>query len=358
MHHLRYLILALATLAILSTSAVGQESQQVWTCVSEVGKVVVMDSVAFTMNLSFNLTMGEFPWAIAFTPDGGWAYIVCRDSNNVILVNTTSMEEETTIDVGDEPFTIDISANGVLAYVTNHADGTVTVIETNTGEIETTISVGSGPRDVTLSRDGKHAYVCLSGEDSIAVIDTDSMSIERKIAVGNNPWGVDVTTDDRRLYVSCHDEDLVYAIDLHSDKVVKKIEVNDGPRDVSVIPGVQRVYVPCIEAVAIIDSDQNYKIDASGIHGTGWQGAVRHDGAYIFVSTIDHEDQIVEVIDISRMEKIESIWLGEGNQYPRGIAIKPRFSTGKVSTSITCLGPKSVEFNSTIDIYGAISPPV
>jgi DNA-binding beta-propeller fold protein YncE len=139
---------------------------------------------------------------------------------------------------------------------------------------------------------------------------------------------------------------------------LKKIDVNDGPRGVSVIPDAQRVYVPCNEAVAIIDVEQNYKIDASGIHGVGWQGALRSDGAYIFVSTIDHEDMIIEVIDISRMEKIESIWLGEGNEYPRGIAIKPLLSSGRVSTSITCLGQENVELNTTIEISGSISPPL
>jgi YVTN family beta-propeller protein len=268
------------------------------------------------------------------------------------------MEEETAIDVGDDPFAIEISANGALAYVTNHADGTLSVIETPTGEIETTISVGSGPRDVTLSRGGDRAYVCLSGEDSVAVIDIDSMSLERKIAVGSGPWGVDVTTDDRRLYVSCHDERMLYAIDLDGDEIVKEIGVRVGPRGVSIIPGAQRVYVMSTEVVVIIDTVRNSEIDASGIHGNGWEGAVRSDGEFIFVSTVDHPGEMVEVIDISRMEKIETIWLGEGNKYPRGIAIRPLLSSGMISTSITCLGPESVARNSTLTISGSISPPL
>jgi YVTN family beta-propeller protein len=317
-----------------------------------------MDSVAFTRDFGFNITMGEFPSAIAFTPDGRWAYIVCMDSDNVVLVNASSLGEETAIEVGDEPFAIDISADGAMAYITNHADGTVSVIDTSTGEIETTISVGSGPRDITISRDGRRAYVCLSGEDSVAVIDTDSMMVDRKIIVGRGPWGVDVTTDDRRLYVSCNEERMLYVVDLDGDEIVEEIYVRGGPRGVSIIPGAQRVYVMSTEVVVIIDTERNSEIDASGIHGNGWEGVVRPDGEFIFVSTIDHPDGIVEVIDISRMEKIESIWLGEGNMYPRGIAIRPLLSSGMISTSITCLGPESVILNSTLTISGCISPPL
>jgi len=354
----RSIAISLLLLLSLVAAPVSGESQEVWACVSEIGEIVALDSESFSVDYRFNLTAGNFPLAIDFTPDGEFAYVVCRDSGNVVVLNASSLEEVATIDVGREPFAIEISADGARAFVTNSGDGTISVLATGTMAVEATIQVGSIPRDICISRDGGHAFVCLSGDDEVAVLSLDGLGVERRIGVGGGPWGLDVSTDDRRLYVSCHDEDMVYAIDLDGDEIVKRIEVNERPRGVSVIPGAQRVYVPAGEAVAIIDTVQNYKIDASGIHGDGWEGAVRPDGAYIFVSTVDHDDPIVEVVDISRMEKVESIWLGENAKYPRGLAFRPLLSSGRVPTSITCLGKERVDYNQTMEISGAISPPL
>ena len=90
-------------------------------------------------------------------PDGH-AYVPGVDGT-VSVITTATGEVSATIPVGNIPGAVAFTPDGKYAYVTNGGDGTVSVITTATGEVSATITVGSFPGSVTFTPDGKHAYV-------------------------------------------------------------------------------------------------------------------------------------------------------------------------------------------------------
>ena len=333
------------------------QSYSVWVCMAEDGQIRIINSSTYQVVSVVNVTVGTFPWGIDFSPDGRYAYVTCRDTNNVVVIDTTVLEETTSIDVGDKPFGISVAPDGEHAYVSNMDDDTVSVISLETNSVVATINVGDEPMTVDIAPDGVHAYVCLWRDDRIAVLRLSDNVVLGTIEVGEGPWGVDVAPDGRHAYVSCEGANKVAVIRLSDSKVVKRVEVNDNPRGLAILPNGEGVYIPAKEAVAIIDTASNIKIDASGIHGMGWEAAITPDGLYAYVSTGEHTGaEGVEVIEISRMEKIETIYLGEGTFGPRGIAIHPVTSSGKILTTISCLAESVVGEGETITVSGAIIP--
>ncbi len=334
-----------------------QVSYSIWICMAEEGQVRLINSSDYDVSFALNITAGESPWAIDFSPDGERAYVACHDSGNVVVVDAETLEETTSVDVGFRPFDICVSPDGRFACISNMEDGTVSVVDLETVSVLATIEVGTKPLSIAIGPDGSRAYVCLREVDGLAVVDLKDLSVLSTIDVEGGPWGVGLHPDGVSAYVSCESADQVAVVDLEEGRVVKRIGVNQEPRGVVILPDGESVYVPAKEAVAIIDVSSNSKIDASGIHGWGWGAVIVPDGSHAFVSTVG-EAEGVEVIDTSRMEKIESIYLGEGTSGARGIAIHPVSSSGIVTTTISCLAEARVREGGLLNISGAISPPL
>lgn len=346
----------LALLSGVPVSGSG-ESHSIWICMAEEDQIRVIDSSDYEVSFAFNITAGESPWAIDFSPDGERAYVACHDSGNVVVVDAETFEQTISVDVGLNPFDVCVSPDGRYALISNMEDDTVSVVDLETNSMVATIEVGEKPLSIAIDAVGSRAYVCLREDDGLAVIDLEDLLILNTIEVEGGPWGVDLHPDNARAYVSCESADQVAVVDLEDGRVMKRIGVNREPRGVVILPDGEGVYVPAREAVAIIDASSNSKIDASGIHGWGWGAVIVPDGRYAFVSTVG-EAEGVEVIEISRMEKIESIYLGEGTSGSRGIAVHPVSSSGIVTTTISCLAESRVREGGLLNVSGAISPPL
>ena len=80
-----------------------------------------------------------------------------------------------------------IAADTGRVFVTNERSNDITVIDSKTLEIETTIAIGKRPRGIGLSPDRKELYVAISDENQIAVLDPESLRVLRKFQSGSDP---------------------------------------------------------------------------------------------------------------------------------------------------------------------------
>lgn len=143
--------------------------------------------------VQLNVTSGfSGPFAIAITPDGKFAYITNFGSNNfapigttVSVVDLTTYQIVSTVDLAIQPAGIAITPNGRFAYATNYntlyagpgftnltpGQGTVNIIDTITNRvIAPIIAVDESPRGVTISPNGKFAYVSNYISNTVSVI--------------------------------------------------------------------------------------------------------------------------------------------------------------------------------------------
>jgi YVTN family beta-propeller protein len=109
-------------------------------------------SVIETGSNTITATIGvpDYPTAVAFTPDGKFAYISCAGGATVIDTRLQTVVAGP-IPAGGFPGAVAIDSDGRRAYVTNEGSGSVTVIDTASGTVSATIDGMNSPRGVAVA---------------------------------------------------------------------------------------------------------------------------------------------------------------------------------------------------------------
>ena len=96
--------------------------------------------------------VGAAPLEIAITPDGGTAYVVNADSDDVTPIDIATNTPGPSIPVGDTPFDIAITPDGATAYVVNQISNNVTPINLATRTPGTPIP-SEDPQGIAITPD-------------------------------------------------------------------------------------------------------------------------------------------------------------------------------------------------------------
>jgi len=100
------------------------------------------------------------PYQAAITPDSKFAYITCRKSGEVRVLDIDSRTIVDSIKVGAVPLIPAMTPDGSYVFVANRNSNSITAISTATRKGEYTIeNVGVEPHGVAVSKDGKYLYV-------------------------------------------------------------------------------------------------------------------------------------------------------------------------------------------------------
>jgi YVTN family beta-propeller protein len=220
------------------------------------------------------IPVGFYPFGVAFTPDGAFAYVVNIAPNssgniepsNVSVINTsTNTEVLPRIPVGTSPFAVAITPDGTFAYVVNWWSHDVSVINTSTNsEVLPRIPVGMNPFAVAFTPDGAFAYVTNNASHNVSVIDTSTNAeVLPRITVGANPAGVAITPDGAFAYVANVKSHDVSVIDTSTNtEVLPRIPVGTSPVAVAITPDGAFAYVVNFNShdVSVIDTSTNSEV--------------------------------------------------------------------------------------------------
>ncbi len=100
------------------------------------------------------------PYQSTVTPDSKFAYVTCRKSGEVRVIDLTQMKVIDSIKTGTFSLIPAITPNGAYVFVTNRNSNSVSAINTATRTIEFTIAdIGVEPHGIAVSKDGKYVYV-------------------------------------------------------------------------------------------------------------------------------------------------------------------------------------------------------
>src|SRR6201987_449168 len=94
------------------------------------------------------------PIEMAFSPDGHLLYVVCKDSDEVRVLDPESGKVLSSIVVGHVPHGIALAPDGRRIYVTNAWSDTVTVIDAQNREVIQTFRTGFEPTGVVVDKAG------------------------------------------------------------------------------------------------------------------------------------------------------------------------------------------------------------
>lgn len=155
------------------------------------------------------------PYQMVFSPDGATAYVTCRTSHEVRVIDTQTRGLMKVIPVGTSPLILDITPDGRFVYVANRGTGaspsrSVSVIRTSDNtELMRIQDVGVEPHGVAVTRDGAYVYVACENVNSpddphhpveglktpgiVAVIEVATNRVVRRIEVGAFAAGIAIT---------------------------------------------------------------------------------------------------------------------------------------------------------------------
>ena len=199
------------------------------------------------------IPVGNFPFGVAFSPDGTVAYVTNDNDNTVTPITVAINAPGTPIPVGHGPYAVAFSPDGTVAYVVNiQTPGTVTPITVATNTPGTPIPVGLAPEGVAFSPDGTVAYVVNyesfhSEVGTVTPITVATNTPGTPIPVGNFPVGVAFSPDGTVAYVTNSNGNLgvgtVTPITVATNTPGTPIPVGTGPAGVAFSPDGTVAYV-------------------------------------------------------------------------------------------------------------------
>lgn len=131
-------------------------------------------------------------------------------------------------------------------YLANISSDTIVVLNTTSNKEVTSLVVGSGPRGMDISADGKELYVALSGDNALAVVDLDQLTLARTIHLPDTPSDVAAGRLGRAYVTTSSGSNLPIVVDTNNSRVIAQVNspayVFFGGEIAKVSPDRQTIY--------------------------------------------------------------------------------------------------------------------
>jgi DNA-binding beta-propeller fold protein YncE len=267
------------------------------------------------------------PWAVAFSPAGGTAYVVLRfpfaQNGEVVPVEVANDAVGSPIAVGATPWGIALTPDGHTAYVTNFGSSTVTPVDLVHGTAGTPISLpaGSGPRGIAITPDGSTAYVADYSSDQVTPIKLPSGIVESAISVGSQPTSVAVTPNGSFVDVVNHGDGTVTPIATASNTAGTPFAVGRSPSQIALAPNGSTAYVSDYDDGGFMPiglGSQQAGNEVVGVAAFPLGIAVSPDGSTVYLS--DYLN--AQVVRVTLGSNALQAPIGTGG-YPSSIAVDP-----------------------------------
>jgi YVTN family beta-propeller protein len=142
------------------------------------------------------------PVNLTVSPDGSRLYVVCQNSNSVVVLDPGRGRVLVEHPVGKRPHDAALHPDGRTLYVTNRLSGTLTVIDTASGQTRAEIAVGAEPHGVLTDPEGRRVYVLATGQNAVSVLDAGDLTPTTRLAAGVGPWSMALAPDGASLWVT------------------------------------------------------------------------------------------------------------------------------------------------------------
>ncbi len=255
---------------------------------------------------------------------GPVAYVTNANSNNVVIINTTTNTIAAAMTSGlSNPYGVAFSPSGAYAYVTNGGSSNVVIINNATHIITNSITSGfNSPFGVAFSPSGAYAYVTNGGSSNVVIINTATNTVVNAITFGiDDPYGVAFSPSGAYAYVINYGSGNVVIINTATNTVVNAINSGfDSPRGVAFSPSGAYAYVTNYFSgnVVIINTATNTVVNAitSGINYP-YGVAFSPSGAYAYVTNGGSSN--VVIINTATNTVVNAITSGFNS--PFGVAV-------------------------------------
>ncbi|MGE3616447.1 MAG: MBL fold metallo-hydrolase [Gemmatimonadales bacterium] len=182
------------------------------------------------------LDLGLNPHQIAFSADGGTAYVAVAGSDRVALVDTWRYRVRGTISTPGTPLGVLPTPAGGLIVTRFQADSIVRYRLDN-GTQDGSWPAGAIGASLFAPLPGHRALVSVERANRLLVVDAASGSIATGYPTGTRPFPPAATSDGRLAFVPNYDAGTVTVVDLFNGRVVDTVSVGSRPSGGIVLSG-------------------------------------------------------------------------------------------------------------------------
>jgi YVTN family beta-propeller protein len=130
--------------------------------------------------------VGEHPFAVEVSPDGRWALALNVLSDDVTVIELSTLKPRATLKVGRAPYGVAYSSDGARAFVTNQQGRSVSVIDLAAMKVSATWSAPEYPEGIATTAEGQVIVVSWM-DDLLQVLDAASGQRRGQVSTGGNP---------------------------------------------------------------------------------------------------------------------------------------------------------------------------
>lgn len=139
------------------------------------------------------------PGELAVSPDGHRLYVLCEESDELIVVDTLTRRVVGRVPVGHRPRGLSVSVDGRRIYVANSWADTVSIVDAKTLAVVQTVRAGFEPISAVADRPGATLYVANRLSDDVSIIDLASGQEIKRVAGGRGASYLALSPDGGRV---------------------------------------------------------------------------------------------------------------------------------------------------------------
>jgi DNA-binding beta-propeller fold protein YncE len=150
-----------------------------------------------------------------------------------------------------------VSQDGKRLFAVHVFGQAVTALDLVSNSIVGTVDVPAEPYTCLLSADGSTLYVSLWGGARVLMLDAQTLNPKGEIAVGEHPNAMVLSRDGRRLFVACANTNAVWVIDVGLSKATEQVSLALYPNAPAGVTPNALTISPDGQRLAVADADNN-----------------------------------------------------------------------------------------------------
>lgn len=171
-------------------------------------------------------TKGRTSHMVRFGPGARYAYVSNSGSANVAAIDLASGAVKL-IPAGQRPEGSVASADGKYFYAACRESAEIVIIDTSKNELVGRIATGKGPVRIAMAPDGRLVYATMH-EPGVEISDPVTRKVVARIPLKHPVVSLGLSRDGRRAYASAEDQQIVYVISIPDRKILREIRTAPG----------------------------------------------------------------------------------------------------------------------------------
>ena len=199
-----------------------------------------------------------------FDDKGEIFFLISRDSNSLVMINTTTDRIISRIEVQEQPHHLALLADFVA--VTNTESQSISIVDIKKLNVVNNIKIDADPLMIVSDKD-ERIFVGAIRPAKLFFIDNEE--VKNSINLESDPHGIALTGDGENIIVTLPEEDKILIINMKGE-IIKELQTGDFPHNIDIEPNGNYGYISNSNdaTVSVIDLNE-FEIIATIETGNG-----------------------------------------------------------------------------------------